>query len=181
MTSSTWARCGTLVALLAAGCGGAGNGGSDGGGGGDSEPAALAGITAAHNAARAAVMPAPATAMPPLTWSSTVATTAQTWANGCQFMHSGGAYGENLFASTGQSTPAAVVADWVGEDANYDYASNSCSGVCGHYTQVVWAKSLRLGCGVANCTQNSPFGSGSWQLWVCNYNPPGNFVGQKPY
>lgn len=28
------------------------------------------------------------------------------------------------------------VASWVNEKKDYDYASNSCSGVCGHYTQV---------------------------------------------
>jgi uncharacterized protein YkwD len=165
--------------FFAAACGGSGNGGN--GPTGDTEPAKLAGITAAHNAARAAVRPAPSTPLPQLTWSGTVAATAQDWANHCQFKHSGGMYGENIYASTGQSTPADVVGSWVSESANYDYASNQCNGVCGHYTQVVWAASLRLGCGVADCTQNSPLGGGAWQLWVCNYDPPGNFVGEKPY
>jgi uncharacterized protein YkwD len=144
----------------------------------------LSGITAAHNAARAAVDPPAATPIPALTWDNTVATTAQAWSDKCQFMHSGGQYGENIFASAGSVPDAQGVVDsWVSEKKDYDYASNSCSNVCGHYTQVVWAKSLKLGCGFSTCTQNSPFG-GSFSTWyfvVCNYDPPGNFVGEKPY
>ena len=143
----------------------------------------MMGMTAAHNSARADVKPAANPAIPPLTWSGEVADYAQNWANNCQFMHSGGMYGENIFAGTGTYKPAGVVTDWVSEDANYDYATNSCAGgeVCGHYTQVVWRDSTKLGCGVASCTDNSPFGGGSWQFWVCDYDPPGNFDGQKPY
>jgi uncharacterized protein YkwD len=155
----------------------------DGGGGASGEPAAMSGMTAAHNQVRANVSPAANPALPPLTWSSTVAATAQAWANGCKFTHSGGSYGENIYATTGSATPAAVVSSWASEVSDYDYATNACSGVCGHYTQVVWRDSLRLGCGVANCTTGSPFGSGggAWQLWVCNYDPPGNYTGNKPY
>lgn len=141
-------------------------------------------MTAAHNAARAAVTPAASPTIPPLVWSSEVAQTAQAWAERCKFEHSGGKYGENIYASAGKSaSPADVVESWVSEAKNYDYAANSCSDVCGHYTQVVWRKSERLGCGMANCSVNSPFGSGfsDWEFWVCNYDPPGNFNNQKPY
>ncbi len=159
--------------------------GSTTGGPSNTEAADVAGITAAHNAARAAASPAPNPPLTPLTYDGTVAATAQAWANNCMFVHSHGQYGENLFAGAGATySPADVVGSWVGEDANYDYATNTCASgqVCGHYTQVVWASSLRLGCGVANCTANSPFkGFTNWQLWVCNYDPPGNFVGEKPY
>lgn len=196
-----------LSLLVAAGCGDSGStdGSTDGSGGsastngtgmnatdgsttttggGDEEPADVAGITAAHNAARAAVSPAASTPIPPLEWSSDLAAVAQAYAENCVFEHSGGQYGENLYAESGlNATPQDVVDAWVSEDADYDYDSNSCNvgAVCGHYTQVVWADSQRLGCGVANCSQNSPFGSGSWTIWVCNYDPPGNFVGEKPY
>jgi len=99
------------------------------------------------------------------------------------FKHSGGQYGENIYASAGSNTtPADVVDSWVSEAKDYDYAANSCAGTCGHYTQVVWRKSTKLGCAVANCSKNSPFsGFTQWQFWVCNYDPPGNFNGQKPY
>jgi len=143
--------------------------------------AALNGITRLHNQAREQVSPAPGTPLPALNWSGTLASAAQSWADGCKFGHSNSAYGENIYATSGTATPADVVGSWVSEKAKYNYASNTCSGTCGHYTQVVWANSISLGCGVKTCTQGSPFGSPSWQLWVCNYDPPGNYNGQKPY
>ena len=144
----------------------------------------MVGMTAAHNAARAAVMPKATPALPQMAWSSTVAASAQAFVESCVFADTGPPYGSNAFAGTGKYTPAQVVAAWVGEDASYDYANNSCAAgaVCGHYTQVVWRESTQLGCGMATCTANNPFGGGGpWQLWVCNYNPPGNYVGMKPY
>lgn len=166
----------TLAGLLA--CGGGDPTGKDGDPEGN---ATLSGITRLHNLAREQVSPAPSTPLPALRWSGTVAAAAQAWADGCKFSHSGSAYGENIYATSGTSTPADVVNSWVSEKAKYSYANNSCSGTCGHYTQVVWAASTSLGCGVKTCTQNSPFGSPSWQFWVCNYDPPGNYIGQKPY
>jgi pathogenesis-related protein 1 len=172
----------SLFVLVA--CSSSDSGGASGSGGapGDTEPASMSGMTAAHNAARANVSPPAATPIPPLAWSGAIAQVAQAYADKCVFQHSKGVYGENLYASSGQSTPDQVVASWVSEVADYDYATNTCNGqACGHYTQVVWAASAKLGCGVTNCTSNSPFGSGSWQIWVCNYDPPGNYVGEKPY
>jgi uncharacterized protein YkwD len=169
------------LAFTAASCGGD-SGGPGGSGGDGSESGRMVGITAAHNAARAAVDPAPRTALPPLAWSSHIAGVAQAWANRCVFEHSGGDFGENLYATTGDGNAAEVVDSWVSEKESYDYANNSCSDVCGHYTQVVWADSQRVGCAVADCTNGGPFGgSGSWELWVCNYDPPGNFIGERPY
>ena len=143
------------------------NGAGPSTGSGAGEPPEQQGMTAAHNAVRAAA----SASIPPLTWDPTVASVAQAYATKFVFEHSSSAYGDNLLS----------ISYIASELADYDYASNSCCGVCGHYTQIVWADSLRLGCGVANCTTGSPFGSGSWQIWVCNYDPPGNYVGQKPY
>jgi hypothetical protein len=169
-----------LALALAVGCSS-----DDGDGAGDElaagEPPAMRGITAAHNAARAAVEPPAARPIRPLSWSSEVAAAAQAHANDCVFRHSGNGYGENLFATSGSAAPADVVASWTAEAADYDHASNSCDGTCGHYTQVVWADSLRLGCGVADCAEGSPFSGGAWQIWVCNYDPPGNLSGRPPY
>lgn len=157
-------------------------------GGNGAEPAALNGITAAHNALRASVDPPAAAAIPPLAWSAEIADVAQAHARTCKLEHDlNSGYGENLHANTAdnkKSTPDQVVKSWGSEAANYDYDANDCSDgkTCGHYTQVVWAASLRLGCGVALCTENSPFDSSkSWELWVCNYDPPGNFGDARPY
>lgn len=158
---------------------------SCGGGQSGASPYAREFVTA-HNAVRAAVQPAASPALPDVAWDDSVATTAQAYANGCRFQHSGASgLGENIYASTGTGapTPTAVTQSWAGEAAQYDYASNACrSGACGHYTQIVWRSSVGLGCGTATCTQNSPFGSsGTWYFVVCNYRPAGNFVGQRPY
>jgi uncharacterized protein YkwD len=142
----------------------------------------LAGITALHNQARAAVNPKPAVAVPQLTWDTTVAAAAQLVANTCVFQHSNNGYGENIYASAGQlPTPAAVVGSWTSEAANYNYSANSCASTCGHYTQVVWRTSQKLGCAQQTCTKNSPFpGFTTWYFVVCDYNPPGN-SGTRPY
>jgi hypothetical protein len=151
--------------------------------GGANEPPGLEGMTEAHNQVRANVDPPADPPIPPLVWDDDLAAVAQAYADGCVFEHSSNGYGENLAAAAGQNlTPQQVVASWASEVADYDYATNSCSGVCGHYTQVVWRDSVRLGCGVASCSQNSPFdGFAEWENWVCNYDPPGNFNGLPPY
>lgn len=148
------------------------------------EPKALEGITAAHNAVREAVEPAPKVPLPPLVWDEDVAAVAQAYAERCVYGHSQGDYGENLFAQAGkEATADEVVKAWADESSLYDYGTGSCAGKCGHYTQIVWRDSTRVGCGVANCTTGSPFGPEfpNWQYWVCNYDPPGNWKGEKPY
>ncbi len=148
---------------------------------GDPEPGKLAGVTRLHNQVRAMIP------VPPLTWDPVIAATAQAHAAKCQFMHSNTAgLGENLYASApaGRGMSTDPVNSWAAERADYTYASNSCAPgkACGHYTQLVWRASTRLGCGMQMCTQNSPFTSfPTWELWVCNYAPPGNVSGQKPY
>jgi len=145
-------------------------------------------MVAAHNRARANAKPTPRPALPPLTWSEEAAKKAQAYVSKCRFEHNPdrGGFGENLAAGTpGAMTTADVVKDWAAEAADYDYKSNTCrkGKVCGHYTQVVWRNTKAVGCATKLCTKNSPFGPNfpTWQLWVCNYTPPGNWIGQKPY
>ncbi|XP_068322108.1 pathogenesis-related protein 1-like [Pyrus communis] len=127
-----------------------------------------------HNAARAAV------GVVSLTWDDNVAAYAQNYANqhvgDCNLVHSGGPYGENLAMSTGDMSGTAAVDLWVAEKADYSYESNSCADgkLCGHYTQVVWRNSARVGCAKVRCSSGGTF-------IVCNYDPPGNYVGQRPY
>ncbi|XVE94078.1 hypothetical protein REPUB_Repub01dG0249700 [Reevesia pubescens] len=128
----------------------------------------------AHNTARAAV------GVGPMTWDNTVAAYAQNYANqrigDCNLVHSGGPYGENLAWSSGNLSGTDAVGLWVDEKVNYDYNSNTCAPgkVCGHYTQVVWRNSVRLGCAKVRCSSGGTFIG-------CNYDPPGNVIGQKPY
>ncbi|KAJ1403691.1 Pathogenesis-related protein 1-like, SCP domain [Sesbania bispinosa] len=127
----------------------------------------------AHNTARAQV------GVPPLKWDETVAAYARQYASqrkgDCRLQHSGGRYGENLAWSSGDMSGAEAVRMWVNEKANYDYNSNSCNGVCGHYTQVVWRNSVRVGCAKVKCDNNRG------TFITCNYDPAGNVIGQKPY
>jgi uncharacterized protein YkwD len=130
-------------------------------------------LLAAHNAVRARVN------VPPLVWSDRLADMAQGWAN--RLLASKGlahrpasSYGENLFEIVGaRSSPVQVVYTWDSESQDYDHASNTCRKVCGHYTQVVWASTKQVGCGVARDSRR--------EVWVCNYDPPGNWVGKRPY
>ncbi|MBZ5498787.1 MAG: Fis family transcriptional regulator [Acidobacteriia bacterium] len=130
-------------------------------------------MLAAHNAVRGQVK------VPPLQWSDQLAAVAQKWADKLlaehRFVHSPDSrYGENLFDITGAAAkPSVVIKHWASEFRNYNYASNACNGICGHYTQIVWRDSKRVGCAVAR--------GGGREVWVCNYDPPGNWVGQRPY
>ncbi|CAL1377419.1 unnamed protein product [Linum trigynum] len=129
----------------------------------------------AHNSARAQV------GVANITWDATVAAYAQSYANSrvsdCNLVHSGGAYGENLAkGSSSTFSGTSAVNLWVAEMPYYDYASNACTGgkQCLHYTQVVWRNSVRLGCARVQCANG-------WWFVTCNYDPPGNYVGQRPY
>jgi pathogenesis-related protein 1 len=167
----------------------------------DPEPGRLAGITAAHNAARARVPTA--SALPSLSWSATIAAIAQSYANKLATACSGPTHstpqermnwGENLALTSGSGgtstgTAQEVVALWESEVSCYTYGafqaginttcSSACSasGGCGHYTQIVWRATRQVGCGVAECTS----GTTRRSYWVCNYDPAGNFIGQMPY
>jgi uncharacterized protein YkwD len=124
----------------------------------------------AHNLVRAKHCAAP------LTWSPKLAQVAQRWANslrdkGCAFGHSNGAYGENLAAgTTGMLDPEAVVKMWYDEVAQYKFPDGGFAMQTGHFTQVVWRATTEVGCGRSQCK--------GMDLWVCEYDPPGNWEGQ---
>lgn len=126
-----------------------------------------------HNAVRAKLN------LPPLKWSEQLAARAQDWADTLlargEFVHRPKSpYGENLFAVEGaRASPKDVVDAWASESRDYDYRTNKCRKVCGHYTQLVWASTKEVGCGVARGARR--------EVWVCNYDPPGNYVGKRPY
>jgi uncharacterized protein YkwD len=137
-------------------------------------PASLAqAMLDAHNVIRARVD------VPPLVWSDQLSQVAQDWANHLiasgRFGHRpNNRYGENLYSiSGGAVSPAQVVGYWAEEARGYDIRSNSCTGVCGHYTQIVWGETRTVGCAVVTNRRR--------EVWVCNYDPPGNIVGYRPY
>ncbi|KAG1331938.1 Pathogenesis-related protein PRMS [Cocos nucifera] len=141
----------------------------------NSPAATVSQFVTAHNAARRQV------GVPPLSWEPRLANFAKAYAakrrRDCQLVHSPGyAYGENIFWGQGrQWSSTDVVATWVGEKQWYDYKTNSCSGPdCTHYTQVVWRTTEPLGCARVVCDTGDTF-------VVCEYYPPGNYVGVRPY
>jgi len=92
---------------------------------------------------------------PPLVWDDTIAKVAQSWADnlesqGCDMVH-----------STSEWQKAA-------ECTAHD------GGTVGHYTQLVWAESKKMGCGMATCGNKGT-------VWVCNFYPSGNWMGEAPF
>ncbi|KAG5241315.1 STS14 protein [Salix suchowensis] len=122
-----------------------------------------------HNQARAAV------GVGPLKWSEMLANSTSRLVRyqrnkmGCQFANlSTSKYGGNQLWSGGMAmTPQNY----------YNHTDNSCAPnhSCGVYTQVVWRKSLELGCAQATCVKEQA------SLTVCFYDPPGNIIGESPY
>lgn len=154
----------------------------------------------AHNAARAGtlagvtVTPVPSPPLPALGWSTSAAAVAQAWAANCVYQHNAGRglLGENIAAAypPGSFDAAGVVALWGSEWVGYHYDTNTCTPpappapqTCGHYTQLVWRSTVNVGCAKVTCTTGWPFGGtpANWDFWVCDYEPPGNYVGEKPY
>lgn len=183
------------------GGGRAGSGSSAGGapGGSDGESGIFVGMTAAHNAARADL--SPEVSLPVLSWSQDLADFAQEWsdnlASRCGVIEHRNqrSYGENIALRsstrvTQPFSPREVVAGWAAEEACWDFGtiqgSERCdaacaadinSSGCGHYTQIIWRDTERVGCGYSSCVDERL----TFEIWVCNYDPPGNFIGQAPY
>ncbi|XP_067906146.1 GLIPR1-like protein 1 [Heterodontus francisci] len=149
-----------------------------------------------HNQFRTAVIP-PAREMFAMTWDEALAKSARAWSRTCLFKHNpslqkkGAVHptffpvGENIFISTGSFNPMQAIKRWNDEVIDYDYSTNLCKSkkVCGHYTQVVWAKSYKVGCSVSDCPKGIK-GSGlkgPAVIFVCNYAPAGNYIGTLPY
>ena len=117
-----------------------------------------------------------------LKWSNKVAAYAQKWANhlaatSCDLEHrSTHKYGENLFWGYGTAYTSTEISDnWGSERKDWKGGEITTRNFAdaGHYTQMIWFESTEIGCGQATCSNGSI-------IVVCNYNPPGNVIGQKP-
>uniref|UniRef100_A0A8C7B4E2 Peptidase inhibitor 16 n=1 Tax=Neovison vison TaxID=452646 RepID=A0A8C7B4E2_NEOVI len=138
-----------------------------------------------HNLYRAQVSP-PAADMLHMRWDEELAAFAKAYAQQCVWGHNKerGRRGENLFAITeeGMDVPLAME-EWHHEREHYNLSAATCDQgqMCGHYTQVVWAKTERIGCGSHFCEKLQGVEEINIQLLVCNYEPPGNVKGKRPY
>jgi uncharacterized protein YkwD len=146
-------------------------------------------ILALHNQYRAAA------GVAPLVWDDQLAADAQVWvdalvARGGTLAHAnpadpndpatGSAKGEGENLAGGQSA-ATAPAQWYEEKPLFDAAPNK-SGFndtnpdwvnWGHYTQMMWSATTKIGCGTAPGPR--------YQITSCRYSPPGNFDGQLAY
>ena len=139
-------------------------------------PAEIQATVDAHNVWRAKYNETP------LVWDDGLGALAQDWSN--QMAQSGNFdhrpnnnAGENLFMGSGTTyTPKEVVDSWGSEVAFFHADTNSCDDgqMCGHFTQLVWASTARVGCGRATAGDGSIY-------WTCNYDPPGNYTGIGPF
>ncbi|XP_010216306.1 PREDICTED: glioma pathogenesis-related protein 1-like [Tinamus guttatus] len=134
-----------------------------------------------HNDCRAKVSPA-ASNMRYMTWDAALARTARAWANKCRFQHNTRlrekyqchpnftSIGENIWLGSHQMfTVVGAIATWYNEVRFYTFDTRKCTKVCGHYTQVVWDRSYKVGCAVAFCKKVGAFKNAA--LFVCNYAP----------
>lgn len=120
-----------------------------------------------------------------LTWSNELAESAQQWADSLagtnSFSHSDTNNGENIWQGTANSFTQTQMVDGWGSEKQYfkygtfpDVSTTGKSSDVGHYTQVIWRNTTEVGCGLAT-------GSNGKDVFVCQYNPSGNYKEQKPY
>ncbi|XP_039354659.1 glioma pathogenesis-related protein 1-like [Mauremys reevesii] len=147
----------------------------------------------AHNNFRSKVNP-PARNMLHMSWDSALAKSAKAWAKRCHFDHNvylkvpGKVHpnftpvGENIWTgSLSLFSVSAAIRNWYNEVTDYNFETRYCTRMCGHYTQVVWATSYKVGCAVQFCPSVTGFkGLTNGAHFVCNYAPAGNYPTQ-PY
>jgi hypothetical protein len=127
----------------------------------------------AHNAIRARV------GVPPLVWSDQLAQVAQDWPNhliatGALSHRPSNSYGENIYAISGATRRRprlSISGPRKHEDTTFVTIPAPASA--DNYTQIVWGKTRAVGCAFARNPQR--------EVWVCNYDPPGNVIGFRPY
>ena len=86
--------------------------------------------------------------------------------------HSKSGYGENLFSGSGSKLCNGITATnvWYNEVSQYDYKRAKFVPKTGHFTQVIWKKSVQLGIAKAVSASGICYIS-------ANYDPPGNVQG----
>ncbi|XP_058081160.1 STS14 protein [Magnolia sinica] len=131
-----------------------------------------------HNQARSLVH------VGPLNWSQKLAAEVsrlvryQRDNKSCNFADlSSSTFGANQAIGGLDMTPRQAIDLWASQKQFYNHANNTCAPGhdCNVYTQVVWKKTLEVGCAQARCVKKGA------TLTICFYFPPGNVIGEKPY
>ncbi|XP_046655340.1 uncharacterized protein LOC124348961 isoform X2 [Daphnia pulicaria] len=156
---------------------------------------ALRSIVASGQESRGRPGPQPqASNMQIMTWDEELATVAQRLAEQCLFEHDCNEcrkvgrfpVGQNLAVEWTTGPPLPInwktqVTRWyeeVQEFPNTSARKFEFSVVTGHYSQIIWADTNRVGCGFTSYRDN---GTLETNLYVCNYGPAGNFIGLPSY
>jgi hypothetical protein len=139
-------------------------------------------LLAAHNRERSAA------GIATLAWDDSLAAEAASWG---ERLAAAGAFeheetgdddpqGENLWAGTsGAYAPEEMVEGWIEEKKFFRpgrFPDNSMTGDyadVGHYTQLMWRESDRVGCALAAGAEE--------EVLVCRYRTAGNVVGERPF
>jgi len=119
---------------------------------------------------------------PPLSLDSDLSAGAEYWARVIaskgDLEHSSGPEGENL--SIQCSDGKSAVESWYNEKSDYNYGYPGYSDATGHFTQVIWKGSKRLGIGKA---RGKFYSGGTYydcDFIVARYLPRGNIAGAFP-
>ncbi|WP_315724217.1 CAP domain-containing protein [Sphingosinicella rhizophila] len=141
-------------------------------------------LLAAHNRERETA------GLPPLGWDRALASDAARWGD---YLAAVGALeheeddpgdpdpqGENLWLGTkGHFTAEDMVGMWIEEKAHFvpgAFPDNSRTGDyedVGHYTQLMWRDTRRVGCAVSR--------GNDYDVLVCRYRQAGNVLGEQPF
>ncbi|CAH1368353.1 unnamed protein product [Tenebrio molitor] len=148
-------------------------------------------IVTYHNFFRTKVVPKAAN-MLRMRWHRGAATAAQKWSRKCfvlthdnvtgRHIDNYGACGQNIFIATDKVPWLFAIKTWYLEKDNFTYGSRKNElSVVGHYTQMVWATTHEVGCGLSKCFFENT--GKTFYNYICNYCPIGNRPGQlgRPY
>uniref|UniRef100_A0A8C9A4S4 Cysteine rich secretory protein 1 n=1 Tax=Prolemur simus TaxID=1328070 RepID=A0A8C9A4S4_PROSS len=137
-------------------------------------------IVNAHNTLRRGVVP-PASNMLKMNWSEEAAQNARAFSKYCDMVESNplerritsSFCGENMHMTSYPVSWSHVIRIWYNESKYFKYGeqiSTDDDTVTNHYTQIVWATSYLVGCGIMSCRK----GGLPWYFYVCHYCHEGN-------
>ena len=128
-----------------------------------------------------------------LVWDERLGRLAQTFADKAIFAHNPsrvipelpGYIGENIYWSSFYGTTnkfdvKSAINSWFSEHKDFNLSNlvfMQNGKQIGHFTQVAWATTKRVGCGLKTVLK----GNNYQNYFVCDYHTGGNFLGQKIY
>ena len=122
-----------------------------------------------------------------LKWDYNLAVKAQKWAdylaeNGFLKHETDEIYGENIYACKGfKPRLIDAIRNWYTEKEKFRYGNNlwcKKGSLCGHYTQLIWKTTKKIGCGIAKYPKE--YRQLDFVI-VCKFYPAGNIVQKDPF